>query len=72
MLNIGEDIHSLTDFKRRTSDLAEPLHQTKRPIVLAVNGRPEVIVQEAAACQQLLDRLLHLESRESQRAQGQA
>ncbi len=72
MLNIGEDIHSLTDFKRRTSDLAEPLQQTERPILLTVNGRPEVIVQEAAAYQKILDRLRYWESRESQRAQGQA
>jgi prevent-host-death family protein len=61
MFNIGQDIHSLTDFKRRTSDLVAQLHETKRPIVLTVNGRPEVVVQEAEAYQQLLDRLEQLE-----------
>jgi prevent-host-death family protein len=62
MLNIGQDIHSLTDFKRRTSELVQQLHRTKRPIVLTVNGRPEVVVQEAAAYQKLLDRLHALET----------
>jgi prevent-host-death family protein len=62
MFNIGRDIHSLTDFKRRTSELVEQLQQTGRPIVLTVNGRPEVVVQEAEAYQQLLDRLNELEA----------
>jgi prevent-host-death family protein len=63
MFNIGQDIHSLTDFKRRTSELVQQLHLTRRPIVLTVNGRPEVVVQEASAYQQLLDRLHALETR---------
>jgi prevent-host-death family protein len=62
MLDIGQDIHSLTDFKRRTSDLVAQLRKTKRPIVLTVNGRPEVVVQEAEAYQQLLDRLAEIEN----------
>ena len=61
MLNIGKDIHSLTDFKRRTSQMVQQLHETRRPIVLTVNGRPEVIVQEADAYQEILDRLHELE-----------
>ena len=62
MLNIGQDIHSLPDFKRHTSDLVAQLHETKRPIVLTVNGRPTIVVQEAEAYQQLLDRLAELEN----------
>ena len=62
MLNIGQDIHSLTDFKRHTSHLVAQLHDTKRPIVLTVNGRPAVVVQEAEAYQELLDRLADLEN----------
>ena len=62
MLNIGQDIHSLTDFKRRTSDLVAHLQKTKRPVVLTVNGRPAVVVQAAEAYQQLLDRVEELEN----------
>jgi prevent-host-death family protein len=68
MLDIGKDIHSLTDFKRRTSELVQQLHKTKRPIVLTVNGRPEVVVQEANAYQQLLDRLEALETNNKSRS----
>ena len=68
MFNIGRDIHSLTDFKRRTSELVKQLHQTKRPIVLTVNGRPEVVMQEPHAYQQILDRLELLESLQSKKS----
>ena len=63
MLNIGKGIHSLTEFKRRTAELVEQLHETKRPIVLTVNGRAAVVVQEAQAYQEVLDRLNELEER---------
>lgn len=62
MLNIGQDIHFLTDLKRRTSDLLAQLHKTNRSIVLTVKGRPAVVVQEAATYQQLLDRLAEFEN----------
>jgi prevent-host-death family protein len=54
MLNIYKDIHSLTDFKRRTSELLEHLQRTNRPIVLTVNGRPAVVLQDAEAYQRFL------------------
>ena len=72
MLNIGKDIHSLTDFKRRTSELVEQLQQTKRPIVLTVNGRPAVVVQKAEAYQELLDHLRELETWRSELTHGKA
>ena len=31
------------------------LKKTKRPIILTVNGKPEAVVQDAAAYQRLLD-----------------
>jgi prevent-host-death family protein len=55
MLHIGKDIHSLTDFKRRTSELVAQLQETKRPVVLTVNGRSAVVVQDAEAYQELVD-----------------
>jgi prevent-host-death family protein len=57
VLNIGEDIHPLSDFKRRTTELIHHLRTTGRPVVLTLNGRAEIVVQHAAAYQSLLDRL---------------
>jgi len=50
-----EDIHSLTDFQRHTKEHIERLKETGRPEVLTVNGKAEVIVQDAAAYQKLLE-----------------
>jgi PHD/YefM family antitoxin component YafN of YafNO toxin-antitoxin module len=43
MLDISRDIHSLTDFKKNTSEFVEQLKQTGEPLVL-----------DAAAYQKLL------------------
>ena len=57
MLDIANDIRSLSDFKRNTSELLDRLKKTGNPLVLTINGKAEVVVQTAAAYQQLLDRL---------------
>lgn len=62
MLNISEDIHSLSDFKRNTSDFIRQLKETTRPIVLTVNGRAELVVQDASAYQKLLELIDRLEA----------
>lgn len=56
------DICSLTDFQRNARSLIEQLRETGRPQVLTVNGRAEIVVQDAAAYQALLDRLDYAES----------
>ena len=55
MLNLSEDIRSLTDFKRDTTTAIEHLRVTGRPIVLTVNGKAEIVVQDAASYQKLLE-----------------
>ena len=50
-----EDIHSLTDFQRNTKEHIQRLKETGRPEVLTVNGKAEIVVQDAAAYQKLLD-----------------
>ena len=54
-MNITEDIQSLTAFRNRSVEFMQQLKNTQRPIILTVNGRPEVVVQDAAAYQRLLD-----------------
>lgn len=55
MLNIAEDIQSLTTFRRRSGDFIKFLKKSKRPVVLTVKGRAAAVVQDAAAYQRLLD-----------------
>lgn len=62
MFNIAQDICSMTDFKRRTTDVVARLRDTGRAVVLTTNGRADVVVQDAASYQKLLDRLQSYES----------
>jgi prevent-host-death family protein len=72
--DLKDDIHSLTDFKRRTPEFLAQLRLTGRPVVLTVNGRPEVVVQDVSTYQALLDKLdrLQREQPDKSRAQGHA
>ena len=53
----AREIHPLTDFLRNAKAHIAHLKETGGPEVLTVNGRAEVIVQDAASYQQMLDRL---------------
>jgi prevent-host-death family protein len=53
MLDLSRDIHSLTEFKKNTSEFINQLKETGEPVVLTVNGKAELIVQDAAAYQRL-------------------
>jgi prevent-host-death family protein len=53
VLDIGRDIHSLTDFKKNTSEFINQLKETGEPVVLTINGKAELVVQDAAAYQKL-------------------
>lgn len=55
MLNLETGSDSLTNFKRQTSDYLTHLHETGSPLVLTVNGKAEVVVQDAAAYQRLVE-----------------
>jgi prevent-host-death family protein len=57
MLDIRTDILPLTDFKRRTNEFVEQLRATGRPLVLTINGKPEIVVLDASAYQEMQERL---------------
>ncbi len=62
MLDISKDIHSLSDFKRNTSEYLERMRGTGHPLVLTINGKAELVVQDAAAYQKLLERVDEMEA----------
>ena len=65
MINLSQDIRPLTDFKRNTSDFMSKMKKTRRPVVLTVNGKAELVVQDAKSYQQILERLERLEAVEA-------
>jgi prevent-host-death family protein len=55
MIDITKDIQPLTTFRNNSVKFMQRLKKTRRPIILTVNGKPEAVVQDAAAYQRLLD-----------------
>lgn len=54
-MNLDRDIHSLTDFKKKTPEFLRQLKATGEPVILTINGKAELVVQDAASYQRLLD-----------------
>lgn len=50
-----KDIDSLTAFQRNTKEHLRRLKRSRRPLVLTVNGRAELVVQDAESYQRLAD-----------------
>lgn len=61
MLDLRE-VRSVTEFQRNLKDYFARLKEKRTPLVLTVNGRAEVVVQDAASYQELLDRLERAET----------
>jgi prevent-host-death family protein len=62
MLDISKDIHSLSSFKRNTSGFVERMRGSGHPLVLTINGKAAIVVQDAASYQELRDRVDELEA----------
>ncbi|MGD0760048.1 MAG: type II toxin-antitoxin system Phd/YefM family antitoxin [Candidatus Sulfotelmatobacter sp.] len=57
MINVSQDIHSFTTFKRNSSSLMKRMKKTGRPLVLTLNGKAEAVVLDPAAYQDIADHL---------------
>ncbi len=53
MIDIANDIQSLSYFKRNSAKVMARLKKTKKPLVLTVNGKAHAIIQDPAEYQQL-------------------
>ena len=45
-LSISEDIKTVSDLKKKTNEIFKQLHNTGRPIVVTVNGKPNAILMD--------------------------
>jgi prevent-host-death family protein len=55
MIDLSRDIHSLSDFKRKTTEFMARMKRSGHPVVLTINGKAELVVQDAASYQRLLE-----------------
>ncbi len=56
-LNIIEDIKPVSELKKRTKAIFQQLHRTGRPIVVTVNGKPDVVLVDAIVFEEKLREL---------------
>ena len=57
-----KNIYSLSDFQRKTREHIRRLKKSGHPEVLTVKGKAELVVQDAASYQELLDALEQAET----------
>jgi|SRR5947209_4613033 len=68
MLDLNKDIDSLSNFKRHTPEFLRQLKETGHPVVLTVNGKAELVVQDTASYQKLMERAERAERSEQMEA----
>jgi len=61
MLDVRE-VKSLTDFEQNARSYLARMWETGEAVMLTVDGRAEVVIQDAEAYQQSLDRFDHAET----------
>jgi prevent-host-death family protein len=54
-MDITKDIQTMTTFRNHSAKFLRHLRKTKRALVLTVNGKAAVVVQDVEAYQKLLD-----------------
>jgi prevent-host-death family protein len=62
MRNLVTGMDTLTNFKRDTARFLKQLRETQGPVVLTINGKAELVVQDAASYQALIERVERLEA----------
>ena len=53
-LSIIEDIKSVSELKKRTHEIFEQAHHTKRPVIVTVNGKPDMVLLDASVFEKKL------------------
>lgn len=54
-MNIARDIQTLSEFKQNASKMVKQVQETGEPVVLTVNGKPAVVIQDIHTYQQMAD-----------------
>ncbi len=55
-MKITRDIQTVSQFKQNASKLVKQIQTTKQPIVLTVNGKAAVVIQDAESYQEMATR----------------
>jgi len=56
-ISITRDIKSVTDLKKKTNEIFKQIHQTGRPVIITVNGKPDAVLIDAGVFEKKLKAL---------------
>jgi prevent-host-death family protein len=56
-MSITKDIKSVTELKKKTNEIFKQIHQTGRPVVITVNGKPDAVLIDAGIFEKKLKTL---------------
>ena len=56
-VSITEDIKSASDLKKHMREIFDQLHRTGRPVIVTVNGRPDVVLLDVTVFEKKLKTL---------------
>jgi prevent-host-death family protein len=54
-MDISKDIQPMTTFRNHSADILRHIRETKRPVILTVDGKAAAVVRDAEAYQRSLD-----------------
>ena len=61
-MNITRDIQTLSEFKQNASKMVKQVQETKQPLVLTVNGKPAIVLQDPDSFQRMADSIEYNET----------
>ncbi len=53
-ISLSEDIKAFTEFEQRPRKVLKQMHDTGRPVVLTVNGKPDVVMMDVGTYERRL------------------
>ena len=61
-ISLTEDVKTMTEFEREPHKIVKQIHETGRPVVITKNGKPDLVILDAASYERHLKtaNLVHL------------
>ncbi len=56
-INITENIKSISDLKNQTQEIFDEIHRTGQPVMVTVNGKPDVVLLDIAVYERTIKAL---------------
>jgi len=53
-ISLTEDFKTLAELKKQPEEVLRQVHKTGRPVVITVDGKPDVVILDAATCERKL------------------